>query len=87
VQLAHLIVTLLRVERRRGKIDDAVPEEGLVLELLFYGVPVIEQEIEQSFITSRTAEIGFIQNCKFCEYADLSILFASFGHPARVFNK
>lgn len=55
VQLAHLIVTLLRVERRRSKIDDTIPEEGLVLELLFYGVPVIEQEVEQSFIAGRTA--------------------------------
>ncbi|KYQ59631.1 hypothetical protein ALC60_01297 [Trachymyrmex zeteki] len=84
VQLAHLIVTLLRVERRRSKIDDTIPEEGLVLELLFYGVPVIEQEVEQSFIAGRTAGI---QSCKFCEYTDLSILFASFGHPARVFSK
>lgn len=55
VELGHHIVALLRVERRRGEVDDAVPEEGLVFELLLHGVPVLVQEVEQGPVPSRAA--------------------------------
>lgn len=55
IELGHHIVALLRVERRRGKVDDAVPEEGLIFELLLHGVPVLVQEVEQGFVSSRAA--------------------------------
>lgn len=55
VELGYHIVALLRVERRRGEIDDAVPEESLILELLLHGVPVLEQEIEESLVAGRAA--------------------------------
>lgn len=53
IELGDHIVALLRVERRRGEIDDAVPEESLVLESLLHGVPVLVQEVEQGFVSGR----------------------------------
>lgn len=48
VEPAHHVVTLLRVEGRRGEVDDTVPKISLVLESLFHGVPVLMQEVEES---------------------------------------
>lgn len=41
VELAHHGIALMRIEGRRGGIDDAVPEVSLILESLLYGIPVL----------------------------------------------
>lgn len=40
VELAHHVVALLRIEGRRGGIDDTVPEVSLILESFLHGIPV-----------------------------------------------
>jgi len=40
VELAHHVVALLRIEGRRGGIDDTIPEVSLILESLLHGIPV-----------------------------------------------
>jgi len=55
IKLGYHIVALLRVERRRGEIDNTIPEESLVLELLFHGVPMFVQEVEQGFVAGCAA--------------------------------
>lgn len=55
VELAHPVVALMRVERRCGGVDNAVPEIGLVLESLLHGIPVIMQEVKQGLVAGRAA--------------------------------
>lgn len=55
VELAHHVVALLRVEGRRGEVDDAVPQVGFVLESLLHGVPVLDEEVEEGLVAGRAA--------------------------------